>query len=458
MTKPIIAIVGRPNVGKSTLFNRLARKRLAIVEDLPGTTRDRVYSDINWNDREFTLIDTGGLELSPESSISEKIREQVNVAIDEADAIIMIVDVKDGLTIPDQEIAESLRRSNKPVVLAVNKCENEARISQAYEFHQMPIQDPVIISAYHGEGISDLMERVVSGIPTAPSSEREADILKIAILGRPNAGKSMLLNSLLGQERVIVSDVPGTTRDSIDTIVERDGRRALLIDTAGIRRRGRIERGIEKYSVMRALRAIDRADVCLLMLDASDMVAAQDAHIAGFIKDSFKGILIVVNKWDLADDLVLTKKDRLLEVARSLKFLHYAPVVFISALTGQGIDQIIRKAEEINAARMTRIEHADLKYAVKRAVDSHPPMTKRHFEIRDVIQPDVLPPTFVFAVSNPALVHFSYRRYLENSLRDTFELSGTPLRLVFNKRINKPKELKKLSGPEDQPVEEVDGS
>jgi len=440
MTKPIIAVVGRPNVGKSTLFNRLAGRRVAIVEDLPGTTRDRVYSDIVWKDQGFTLVDTGGLELSPETNISEKIKEQVEVAVEEADAIIMLVDVKDGLTIPDQEIAETLRRSQKPVVLAVNKCDNEERVNQAFDFFQMPLGEPVIISAYHDIGVGDLMDRVVANIPAAPPAEHEAGILKIAIMGRPNAGKSMLLNSLLGQERVIVSDVPGTTRDSIDTIVERDDRRALLIDTAGIRRRGKINRGIEKYSVLRALRAIDRSDVCLLMLDAADMVTAQDAHIAGYIRDAYKGILIVVNKWDLADELKLQKRDCNLEIDKNLRFLHYAPVVFISAKTGLGIDQILRKSFEIHESRMKRIEHAELKKAITNAVESHPPMTKRHFKIKDVIQPDVLPPTFIFAVSNPTLVHFTYRRYLENSLRNNFGLVGTPLKLLFNKRL--PKKLK----------------
>ena len=439
MTKPIIAVVGRPNVGKSTLFNRLAGKRVAIVEDLPGTTRDRVYSDIVWKDQGFTLVDTGGLELSPESSISEKIKDQVEVAVEEADAIIMLVDVKDGLTIPDQEIAETLRRSQKPVVLAVNKCDNEERVNQAFDFFQMPIGEPVIISAYHDIGVGDLMDRIVANMPAAPPAEHEAGILKIAIMGRPNAGKSMLLNSLLGQERVIVSDVPGTTRDSIDTIVERDGRRALLIDTAGIRRRGKINRGIEKYSVLRALRAIDRSDVCLLMLDAADMVAAQDAHIAGYIRDAYKGILIVVNKWDLADELSLRKRDCNLQIEKNLRFLHYAPVVFISAKTGAGIEQILQQASEIHASRMKRIDHAELKKAIINAVESHPPMTKRHFQIKDVIQPDILPPTFIFAVSNPASVHFTYKRYLENSLRKNFGMVGTPLKLIFNKRIGKKK-------------------
>jgi len=436
MTRPIVAIVGRPNVGKSSLFNRLVGRRLAIVEDLPGTTRDRVYGDIAWGDRSITIVDTGGLEVSPDSDISENIRAQVGVAISEAEAIIMLVDVKDGITIPDEDIAQLLRRSRKPVVLAVNKCDNPGRADQAFEFHQMSLGDPVNISAQHGTGVPELMERVMDVLPETEAMPEETDILKIAILGRPNAGKSMLLNTMLGQKRVIVSDVPGTTRDSIDTIVERDGIRALLIDTAGIRRRGRIDRGIEKYSVLRALRAIDRADVCLLLLDAAEMVTAQDAHIAGYIREAYKGIILVINKWDLAEELALTRKGCQLEVKKNLKFLHYASTLFTSALTGDGVDKILPAAERIRQARLKRIDHDELKQAVRQAFESHPPMTKRFFDIRDVIQPDVTPPTFVFAVSNPTLVHFSYRRYLENSLRETFDLWGTPLRLVFKKRLS----------------------
>ncbi len=436
MTKPIIAIVGRPNVGKSTLFNRLAGKRLAIVEDLPGTTRDRAYTDITWKDQDFTLVDTGGLELRPNSDISQKVKEQVEIAMDEADAIILLVDVKDGITIPDKEIAETLRRSDKLVVLAVNKCDNEERARKAFEFYEMPLAPPIIISAYHGTGIVELMDEVTASLPPSPLSPTEPDVMKISILGRPNVGKSMLLNVLLGQERMIVNEVPGTTRDSIDTIAERDGRRALLIDTAGIRRRGSIDRGIEKYSVMRALRAIDRSDVCLLLLDASDMVAAQDAHIAGYIRDAFKGIILAVNKWDLADQLGLTKKDYVLAIEKNLRFLHYAPMLFVSAKTGFGVEQIFPTAEEICQARIRHIDPDELKQVVAQAIESHPPMTKRHFQFRNVIQPEVIPPTFVFAVNNPALVHFSYRRYMENSLRDAFGFTGTPLRLIFKKKLS----------------------
>jgi GTP-binding protein len=407
-----------------------------ITEDTPGTTRDRVYANITWLDQDFTLVDTGGLELNPDSPISQKVKEQVEIAIEEADAIIMLVDVKDGVTIPDKEIAESLRRSNKPVVLAVNKCDNDERTRQALEFHEMPLGQPTAISAYHATGIETLMERVTASIPPTLTSLPELDIMSIAIVGHPNVGKSMLLNTLLGQERSIVSEMPGTTRDSIDTIVERDGRRALLIDTAGIRRRGRIGRGIETYSVMQALRSIDRADVCLLVLDASDMLTAQDAHIAGYIRDAYKGILLVINKWDLADEVGLTKKGHVLEVKKNLKFLHYAPILFVSAKTGFGVSQILPAAEEIWQARSRRIEQPELRNMVKRAIEQHPPMTKRHFHLHDVIQPEVLPPTFVFAVNNPALVHFSYRRYLENSLRNAFGFTGMPLRLVFKKWLN----------------------
>ncbi|MFO8101945.1 MAG: ribosome biogenesis GTPase Der [Dehalococcoidia bacterium] len=437
MTTPIIAIVGRPNVGKSSLFNRLAGRRQAIIEDLPGTTRDRVSASIRWQDRAYTIVDTGGLELAPDSDISESIRAQVEVAIEEADAIVMLVDSKDGLTVPDREIAEMLRRSKKPVVPAVNKCDNLERAGQAFEFYQLPLDEPVAISALHNFGIAELMDRVTASIPEFPEFPEEEETLKIAILGRPNAGKSMLLNTLLGQKRAIVSETPGTTRDSIDTIVERDGVRALLIDTAGIRRRGRIDRGIEKYSVMRALKAIDRADVCLLMLDASEMVTAQDAHIAGYIREAYKGIILVINKWDLADELALTRRDAMLEVKKGLKFLHYASTLFISAKTGFGIDKVLPEAEKIHQARTRQVDPAELREAIRRAFESHPPMTKRFFNIRDVVQEEIGPPTFVFEVNNPALVHFSYRRYLENSLRNAFDMWGTPLKLVFKKKLSK---------------------
>ncbi|MFP4641693.1 MAG: ribosome biogenesis GTPase Der [Dehalococcoidia bacterium] len=437
MSKPVIAIVGRPNVGKSALFNRLAGQRLAIVEEVPGTTRDRSYADISWDDRDVILIDTGGMELTPDTSIAQRVKEQVDIAIQEADAIIFLTSVKEGVTIPDREIAETLRRSNKPVVLAVNKCDNEERERQAFEFSELPLPQPVAISAYHGTGIADMMESISSLLPyTDAPSPPIPDVTKIAILGRPNVGKSMLLNSLLGQERVLIDEEPGTTRDSIDTIVERDGQKALFIDTAGIRRRGKVTQGVEKYSVMRAVRSIDRADVCLLVMDALELATAQDAHVGGYIRDAYKGTLLVVNKWDLAPQLGLTEEECTDRIRANLRFLHYAPIRFVSAQSGFGIDDILPAAEEINEARKKRIDDNELKQTVADLVENHPPMSKRRFRIRNVIQANTIPPTFVFAVSNPTLVHFSYRRYLENGLRDIFGFTGTPLRLIFKKKLN----------------------
>ncbi len=437
MSKPVIAIVGRPNVGKSALFNRLAGQRLAIVEEVPGTTRDRVYVDISWDDRDMILIDTGGMELTPDTSIAQRVKEQVDIAIKEADAIIFLTSVKEGVTVPDREIAETLRRSNKPMVMAVNKCDNEERERQAFEFSELPLGEPVAISAYHGTGIADMMESVPSLLPyTDTPSPPVPDATKIAILGRPNIGKSMLLNSLLGQDRVLIDEEPGTTRDSIDTMVERDGQKALFIDTAGIRRRGKVTQGIEKYSVMRAIRSIDRAEVCLLVMDASELATAQDAHVGGYIRDAYKGTLLLVNKWDLAQQLGLTEEECTDRIRANLRFLHYAPICFISAQSGFGIDEILPIAEEINEARNKHIDRDELKSAVANLVEHHPPMSKRQFRIRDVIQANTVPPTFVFAVSNPTLVHFSYRRYLENGLRDLFGFTGTSLRLIFKKKLD----------------------
>ena len=300
MTKPIVAIVGRPNVGKSTLFNRLAGERIAVVEDLPGTTRDRVYADITWGERELTLIDTGGFEPRPDSDLRQKVKHQAEVAIDEADVILFMVDVLDGVTIPDQETAEALMRSRKPIILAVNKADNDQRRQQAFQFHELGIGEPMAISAHHGIGVSDLMDEVCTRLPPPEPAAEEPEMLKIAIVGRPNVGKSMLLNTILGQERAIVSEIPGTTRDATDTVFNYRGESMLFIDTAGIRRRGKIEVGIERYSVMRSLNAISRADIVLLVIESAEIMNEQDMHIAGYIHEALKGIVVVVNKWDLA--------------------------------------------------------------------------------------------------------------------------------------------------------------
>ena len=436
MTKPIVAIVGRPNVGKSTLFNRLVGKRLAIVEDLPGTTRDRVYSDINWQDHELTLIDTGGLEIRPDTGIRQKVQDQAEAAISEADVIIFLVDVVDGVTLPDQEAAEALRRSRKPVILAANKADNEKRREQAFQFHELGIGDPMAISAYHDIAIGDLMDEVISFLPSLTPDVEETDILKIAILGRPNVGKSMLLNVLLGQERAIVSEVPGTTRDAVDTLCYFDDEPVIFIDTAGIRRRGRIEPGIERYSVMRSLRAISRADVALLVTDAEAVFTAQDAHIAGYIQQALKGMVLAVNKWDLALDLERDVMECTQEIQSRLKFFPGVPILFISALFNQGIDLILPAVKDIVREKQKRIPTAELNDLIDKVVAAHTPPSVggKQLKVSYVTQAEVNPPTFIFFVNNPKLLHFSYQRYLENKLREAYGYSGTPLKLVFKRK------------------------
>ena len=439
MTKPIVAIVGRPNVGKSTLFNRLVGERLAIIEDLPGTTRDRVYADISWEGHELTLVDTGGLELHPSTNLSQKIKAQIDTAIEEADVIIFLVDVKERVTIPDLELAQIFRKSGKPVILAVNKCDNQERFNQALEFYELALNQPLPISAYHGLGVAELMDKVIAKLPPpSPPTVEEPGLIKVAIVGRPNVGKSMLLNAILGQERVIVDEAPGTTRDAIDTKFEYNGQPMLLIDTAGIRRRGRIGRGIERYSVFRALRAIGRADVVLLLIDASEFLTSQDAHIAGYIKQAYKGMVLVVNKWDLAREAKLKEAEYAEEIRKNLRFLPYVPILFISAKFGWGVEKVLATAREVHQARTQRIDPQQLNEVVFRALESHPPTTKRRFYLRQVAQTEVNPPTFVFTVNDSKLLHFTYKRYLENSLRDAFGFIGTPLRLVFKSGKRKP--------------------
>lgn len=434
MTKPIVAIVGRPNVGKSTLFNRLVGQRLAIIEDEPGTTRDRLYADIAWRESSLTLIDTGGLVPMPPSELVQRVKEQVEVAIEEADVIIFLVDVLDGVTHMDKEIAETLRRSQKPVMLAANKADNEQRSYEALQFYELALGDPLPISAYHDIGVSELLDRVVEILPFFPPEE-ELEMMKVAIVGRPNVGKSMLLNTILGQERAIITDTPGTTRDAIDTIFEYNDERMLLIDTAGIRRRGRIEGGIERYSVARALRAISRADVALLITEATEVPTAQDTHIAGYIQEAFKGMVLVVNKWDLVEQMA-DRDQWTREIRRKLRFMPYVPILFISAKYGKGIDSVLGAAREIFEERKKRVPTAPLNSMIRDAVDAHAPPSVRGKKLKIFYgtQAETSPPTFVFFVNDPSLMHFSYRRYLENRLRRSFGFSGTPLRLIFKRR------------------------
>jgi GTP-binding protein len=455
MTKPIVAIVGRPNVGKSTLFNRLIGQPLAIVEDIPGTTRDRLYADTEWNGIPFTLVDTGGLEIGvavpghphtegkpPPLSVAspqyvEQIRAQAQVAIAEADAIIFMVDVIDGLVAGDEDVADVLRRSQKPLFLAANKADNQARREAALEFYALGLGDPYPISALHGIGTGDLLDDVVASFPVQEAEEVEA--IRIAIVGRPNVGKSSLLNKLLGQERAIVSEIPGTTRDAIDTYLEWEGMPIVLIDTAGIRRRGRIERGLEQYSVLRALRAIQRADVVLLLVEATEMVTAQDAHIAGYILEAAKSVVVVVNKWDLVEKDTYTMIEYTKHIRADLKFLDYVPVLFISALTGQRVNKVLPTALRIQKERLVRIPTAELNRIMVKAVARHSPPSKRGKRLKFyyATQAGVDPPTFVFFINDPRLVHFSYRRYIENQLRERYGFEGTPLKLNFRKRTSK---------------------
>ncbi|MCX5995090.1 MAG: ribosome biogenesis GTPase Der [Chloroflexi bacterium] len=439
MSKPIVAIVGRPNVGKSTLFNRLAGERIAVVEDLPGTTRDRVYADITWGERELTLIDTGGFEPRPDSDLRQKVKHQAEVAIDEADVILFMVDVLDGVTIPDQETAEALMRSRKPIILAVNKADNDQRRQQAFQFHELGIGEPIAISAHHGIGVSDLMDEVCAKLPTSEPAAEEPAMLKIAIVGRPNVGKSMLLNAILGQERAIVSEIPGTTRDATDTVFNYGGESMLFIDTAGIRRRGKIEVGIERYSVMRSLNAISRSDVALLIIESAEIMNEQDMHIAGYIHEALKGIVVVVNKWDLARELGVDKTQCASEIKQKLKFFPDAPIVFASAQFGKGIDQVLSAAKRVYQERQKRLPTPLLNEEMNRVVAAHPPpsLWGKQLKLSYVTQPGVNPPTFVFFVNDPKLIHFSYQRYLENSLRKAFGFKGTPLKLIFRRKGKK---------------------
>jgi len=461
MPKPIVALVGRPNVGKSTLFNRIVGRRLAVVHDRPGTTRDRIHAPAEWNDVAFTVVDTGGIEVLPESVTSGRrpgpervlaqdsapfiplMRAQAEQAIQEADTIIFLTDAASGLTPADEEVADILRRARCPIFLVANKADNASLRQDALEFYALGMKGEVHpISALHGAGVADLLDEIVEVLSSSkPEIEIEDEAnqdsgVKLAIVGRPNVGKSSLLNKLLGEERAIVSPIAGTTRDAIDTYLEWEGTPITLIDTAGIRRRGKIERGVERYSVLRALRAIQRADVALLVLDGIDGVTAQDMHVAGFILDEWASVVVLVNKWDAVEKDAYTMIEYTQWVRQALKFLDYVPVLFISALTGKRVHKITPLALAVQEARLQRIATSALNRLVQDAMAHHAPPSKRgkRLKIYYASQPGVDPPTFVFHVNDPHLVHFSYERYLENQLRKTFEFPGTPLRLTFKPR------------------------
>lgn len=460
MTKPIVALVGRPNVGKSTLFNRLVGARLAVVDETPGTTRDRLQAPAEWAGRTFTLVDTGGIEIvaggghAPLSTGSEpfiaQIRGQAEIAIAEADVIVLVVDVTTGLTAADEQVAELLRRRDHrtarpptPVIIAANKADHVGRDQDAYEFYALGLGEVIPVSAVHGAGTGDLLDAVVRALPPAEEeAEAEDEAVKIAIVGRPNVGKSSLVNRLLGEERLIVSPVAGTTRDSIDTRLRAGDQEVVLIDTAGIRRRGKIDPGLEKYSVLRALKAVGRADVALLLLDAEEGVTAQDAHIAGFVLDEMKSVVVIVNKWDLVkqsgtpDNPPPTMAEYGARVREQLRFLDFVPVLFISAKTGKGVEHVLSTALAVADNRVKRIPTGELNRVVRDAVLRHPPAAHagRALRIYYATQADVDPPTFLLFVNDPKLMHFTYERYLENVLRETYSFLGTPLRLSVRRR------------------------
>ena len=454
MAKPVVALVGRPNVGKSTLFNRLAGERLAVVDDRPGTTRDRLFAEAHWGGRTFDIVDTGGIDpsaLQSQQPLSldsadyiPQIRAQAELAASEADAVIFLVDAEAGVTPADAEVADILRRAQRnrgqsppPLLLAVNKADNAERRARLPEFYELGLGDPIPVSALHGSGTGDLLDRLLEQLPPSRETpETEQSSLRLAIVGRPNVGKSSLLNRLLGEERVLVSPIPGTTRDAVDTRLIYHGLPVTLIDTAGIRRRGHIEVGVEKYSVLRAVRAIERADVVLLVIDATEGIRAQDTHIAGIALEKRKSILVAINKWDAVPKDSYTQPAYAEHVREQLNFLDYVPALFVSAKTGQRVDQILPLALRIQEERLRRIPTAELNRLVQQALDRHAPPSKagKRLKILYASQVRVDPPTFVFHVNDPKLAHFTYVRFLENRLRESYSFLGTPLQLVFRRR------------------------
>lgn len=436
MSKPILAIVGRPNVGKSTLFNYIAHERVSIVEDMPGVTRDRIYMDAEWLGREFTMIDTGGIELETTDKILTAMRYQAKLAIEEADAILFIVDGKTGMTMADEEVAVILRNTRKPVILAVNKVDNMKNMHDIYEFYNLGLGDPVAISAANALNIGDLLDRVIEVLPFEEAEEVESDVIKIAVIGRPNVGKSSLVNALVGEERVIVSDIAGTTRDAIDTHFEQDGSSFILIDTAGMRRKGKIDLAVERYSVIRSLRAVDRADVVLMVIDAVDGVTEQDKKIAGYAHEAGKASVIIVNKWDLVEKDSKTSLRYTETIREELGFMQYAPVLFMSALTKQRINRVTDLVKYVAEQHSMRVATSVLNQVIEDAVSINPPPSQygRRLRIYFATQPTVKPPTIILFVNEPEIMHFSYLRFLENKLRESFGFEGTPLRLVVRGR------------------------
>lgn len=435
MARPVVAIVGRPNVGKSTIFNRLIGDRMAIVEDKPGITRDRIYGISDWNGKSFSVIDTGGIEINGDDVMLKSIRMQAELAIEEADVIVFMCDAKTGVTLADEEVAQMLFRSGKPIVVAVNKVDNIKKIEDTYEFYSLGFGDPIGISGSHGTGIGDLLDAIVNNLPELVEEEYDADVIKVALIGRPNVGKSSLVNAILGEERVIVSDVPGTTRDAIDTPFERDGQRYVIIDTAGMRKRGKVYENTEKYSVMRAMRAIERADVVLVVVNIEEGIIDQDKHIAGYAYEAGKASIFVVNKWDVVEKDDKTMKNFETKIRDHFLFMTYAPIVFLSAKTKQRLQKLLPVVQHVAHQHALRVQTHVLNDVVSDAVASNAPPTDkgRRLRINYATQVATKPPTFVIFANDPELMHFSYERYLENKIRGAFNFEGTPIR-IFTRR------------------------
>ncbi|MBS3939079.1 MAG: ribosome biogenesis GTPase Der [Peptococcaceae bacterium] len=431
-----VAIVGRPNVGKSTLFNYLVGQRISIVEDSPGVTRDRIYADVEWTGRNFTLIDTGGITFGAEDSILEQMRFQATMAVEAADLVIFLVDGRQGVTAADRDVAELLRNTRKPVLLVVNKLDVPALFPHATDFFTLGLGEPIPISAVNGLNLGDFLDAIVSALPEDEEPIYGADVIKMAVIGRPNVGKSSLVNSILGENRVIVSDTPGTTRDAIDTLFEREGKRYVIVDTAGLRRKSKVREDIERYSVVRSLRAVDKSDVCLMVIDATEGVLEQDKKIVGYAHERGKGLIYVVNKWDLIVKDHKTADQFAKKLKAELLFADYAPVLFVSAKTGQRVQKILELVNEVREEQRKKISTSALMELVLEATLVTPPPSEKgkRLKIGYVTQVSVQPPTFLFLVNEPELLHFSYKRFLENRLREVYAFVGTPIVLIARKK------------------------
>lgn len=435
--KPIVAIVGRPNVGKSTLFNKITGKRISIVEDTPGITRDRIYADAEWCGKEFTLIDTGGIEPNTNDIILSQMRNQANLAIDMADVILFMVNIKEGLTAADNDVAAMLQKCGKPVMLVCNKVDAPGNPPmEMYEFYNLGLGDPYPVSSVHGLGVGDILDEIVANFPEDLDNGEEDNSIKVAIIGKPNAGKSSLVNQILGENRVIVSDIAGTTRDAIDSVYEKDGQKYILIDTAGMRKRGKISEDVERYSVVRALTAVDRADVCLIIVDATEGVTEQDTKIAGYAHEQGKASIIVINKWDIVEKETNTMKNFQLRIKEGFNFMMYAPSAFISAKTGSRIETLFPLINSVVEENSKRISTGLLNDVINEAIAMvQPPSDKgKRLKIYYATQASVKPPTFVLFVNNAELAHYSYIRYLENQLRAKFGFEGTPIKFIIREK------------------------